>query len=251
MPAYKAEGIVLHRTNLGETDRILTLLTKEHGKLNAVAKGSRKPGGRLSGVSELFVQSRFLIATGKSLDIITQCETLQTWPQIRSELSLLARAAYLCELTDRFLEEREKIPEIYDLLVSALFLMQRRQDCPDVILHAYELHLLQERGYAPELYACVVCGQSLEPGKPAFSPIMGGALCQSDSYAATDTIRVDPATLGLMRRLMNADAETLVRINPPPHLLRDAAKCLSSCLQIRMERKIKSAEFLDILRNMK
>ncbi len=249
MPAYKADAIVLHRINLGETDKIITLLTREHGKLNAVAKGARKPTSKLSGATELFTLSRLLLATGKSLDIITQCEIQEYWSPLRNDLQLLARATYLCELTDRSLEEREANPGIYDLLRAALHLLQRRHDLPDVIVHAYELHLLAERGYAPELNNCVKCGEALEQDSTGFSPLLGGAICQADRYNIPDTIQVHPKTLGLLRRLLASDAEVLARIEPPKEILREVSRCLTRYIQVRLERSLKSAEFLDILRS--
>src|SRR5579862_2141676 len=110
MPLYKSTAIVLHRTNLGETDRILTLLGRETGKLNAVAKGARGPKSRLSGVSELFTHSRILLAAGRNLDIVSQGEIRESFPALRTDLALMARATYLCELTDRLTEEREPDP---------------------------------------------------------------------------------------------------------------------------------------------
>src|SRR5581483_4451126 len=107
MPVYKATGLVLHRLNLGETDKILTLYTREHGKLSAVVKGARRPTSRLSGATELFTLSRLLLATGKSLDIVTQCEIRETFPRLRADLDLLARATYFCELLDRLTLERD------------------------------------------------------------------------------------------------------------------------------------------------
>src|SRR5215468_2707066 len=101
MPAYTTTGLVLHRLNLGETDKILTLYTREHGKLSAVAKGARRAGSRLSGATELFTDSKFLLATGKTLDIVTQCEIRESFPALRNDLERLARATYFCELLDR------------------------------------------------------------------------------------------------------------------------------------------------------
>src|SRR5947209_8573031 len=109
MPAYPATGLVLSRRNLGETDRILTLYTREHGKLGAVAKGARRSGSRLSGATEPFTESRFLLATGRSLDIVTQCEVRQSFPGLRTDLEMLARATYFCELLSTFTVERDSL----------------------------------------------------------------------------------------------------------------------------------------------
>src|SRR5947209_17527381 len=98
---YKVNAIVLRRNDLGETDRILRLLTREAGRVDAVAKGARRGTSKLSGATELFTQSRMLLATGKTLDIVSQCEIRESFPRLRTDLPALARASYLCELVGR------------------------------------------------------------------------------------------------------------------------------------------------------
>ena len=248
MPVYKANSIVLHRFSLGETDRVLTLLTRELGKLNAVAKGSRRPGSRLSGATELFTLTNMLLAVGKSLDIVSQCEIRESFPPLRQDLGLLARATYLCELTDRLTEEREPDAELFDLLHSALYLLQRVPDCPDVVVHAFELHALGLRGYAPSLNECARCGEPLTRGRVAFSPSVGGALCAEHRFASQDAIQIAFPTLELLRALASHEPEDLVELRPEKRALAEADRCLRWYIRYRTERDLKSAEFLDIVR---
>src|SRR2546423_2355136 len=215
MPVYKAQSIVLHRTNLGETDKILTLLTRDSGKVSAVAKGSRRPGSRLSGATELSTHSKMLLAIGRNLDIVSQCEIRESFPALRHDLALMTRATYLCELTDRLVEEREPNQEVFDLLLSALYLLQRAPDRPDIIVHAYELRLLAERGYAPELNDCVRCGEHLGRGRMAFSPSQGGALCAAGRHDAQDAFSVPVEAVELMRALMHAEPADVICLQPP------------------------------------
>lgn len=253
MSIYKATGIVLHRIALGETDKIVTLLTREFGKLGAVAKGARRLTSKLGGATELFTYSSLLLATGKSLDVISQCEVRETFPALRSDLGLLARATYLCELTDRLIEEREPNPDVFDLLLSALYLLQRATQVPDLIVHAYELHLLAERGYTPALDTCVRCGRALGQQKVGFSPSLGGALCNACRYAAQDAITIGHETLRRMRWLQTAAAEELIRQAQNSEEagrsdLRETGQCLRWYIRYRIDRDLKSMEFLDMLR---
>ncbi|MCC6727992.1 MAG: DNA repair protein RecO [Chthonomonadales bacterium] len=248
MPVYTAAGIVLRRVSLGETDRILTLLTREYGKLGAVAKGSRRAGSRLSGATELFTHSRLLLAVGRSLDIVSQCDIREAFPRLRDDLDLLARATYFCELVDRFVEEREPNAEVFDLLLSALYLLQRSPASPDAIVHAFELHLLAERGYAPELARCVRCHAAAEPGRLGFSPSLGGVLCPRCRNAARDSIRLEPPAFHLLRALIEAEPAALVTIAPEREPALTVAQCLRCYIRARAERDLRSAEFLDMLR---
>lgn len=248
MPLYKANALVLHRTNLGETDKILTLLSRESGKLSAVAKGSRGPKSKLSGATELFTYSRMLLATGKSLDIVSQGEIRESFPALRDDLALMTRATYLCELTDRLVEEREPNQDVFDLLLSALYLLQRRTDEPDVIVHAYELRLLTERGYAPHLDACVRCGAPLFRARAGFSPSLGGLLCGQDRFSVDDTISIAAESVAFMQALLARETEEVVRLRPSQAALRETARCMRWYIRYRTERDLKSAEFLEMLR---
>ncbi|HLV79856.1 MAG TPA: DNA repair protein RecO [Chthonomonadaceae bacterium] len=250
MPTYPATGLVLHRLNLGETDKILTLYTREHGKLSAVAKGARKPASRLSGATELFTLSRFLLATGKSLDIVTQCEIQESFPSLRSDLARLARATYLCELLDRLTIERDATSsaELCDLTVWALTLLQRAGAYPDGIVHSYELRLLAALGYAPALDRCVRCGQPLERRTVGFSPSLGGTLCSADRYRVEDALPLSAEAVHLLQTLFSAEPETVLALHPSPRTAAEVDRALRWYVRYRAERDLKSADFLDQLR---
>lgn len=248
MAAYSAEAIVLHRVSLGETDRIVTLLTLGRGKLHAVAKGSRRPGGRFGGASELFTRSRLLLAEGRNLDIVTQCEVLESFMGLRSDLSLLARATYLCELVDCLLEEREPDDDVFHLLETALHLLVHSGVWPDVVVHAFELRLMSLRGYAPVLESCAKCGGALPRRRGGFSPSLGGALCPACRYSVSDALGLGAEGLQWLRRLAVDDPVGLVGQTPAPEAIRDVNRCLRRFVRYHVDRDLKSAEFLEMVR---
>lgn len=250
MPTYTATGIVVHRLNLGETDKILTLYSREHGKLSAVAKGARRPGSRLSGATELFTVSKALLATGKSLDIVTQAEVTDSFPELRVDLGLLTRATYFCELLDRFTLEHDALAaeELFDLTVSALRLLEQAGDYPDGVVHAYELHLLGALGYAPALDRCVRCGNELERRQVGFSPSLGGTLCSADRYRAEDALPLSHEAVLLLQTLLRAESEALHALAPAPKVAAEVARVLRWYIRFRADRDLKSADFLDQLR---
>ncbi|MCS6911433.1 MAG: DNA repair protein RecO, partial [Anaerolineales bacterium] len=117
---YRTEAIVLRRKDIGEADRILTLLTPERGKVRVVAKGIRKPRSRKAGHLELFTRTHLLIAAGRDLDIVTQAQLADAHQPIREDLVRGAYAAYAVELMDRFTPEQQESPELYNLLAAML-----------------------------------------------------------------------------------------------------------------------------------
>jgi DNA repair protein RecO (recombination protein O) len=251
MRLYSATGIVLHRTLLGETDKILTIYTREFGKLSAVAKGARKPGSRISGATELFTHTRFLLAKGKSLDVISQCEIIESFPGLRSDLDRLARATYICELLDRMtLDHDESASEaLHDLMAGALHLLQRAKIYLDGAVHAYELYLFAELGYAAVLNACVRCGKELPVGTAAFSPTLGGVLCANDRNLARDAAPLSWDALQALILLRDGDPESILQIRVSPRTGAEIARALRAYVAHRLDRSVKSAEFLDQLRH--
>src|SRR6185312_9404470 len=100
---YSVQAVVLRRRNLAETDKIVTLFTRERGKLSAVAKGARRPQSRIAGATEPPTFVRAFMAVGQNLDLVTQCEVKEAFPQLRSDLSKLTYCGYLLELTETLL----------------------------------------------------------------------------------------------------------------------------------------------------
>lgn len=248
MAAYKTNALVLRRIPLGETDKIVTLFSREYGKFNAVAKGSRKTTSRLAGATEPLMLLRALLAEGMNLDILTQCEIRESFPVLRADFGLILRATYACEVLDKLTVERDPAPEAFDLLLSTLYVLQRAAE-PDVALHAFELQLLTQVGYEPRLDACARCGRDRDDTFPGFSPARGGILCAACADAADDTLAIDPETADLMARLLTEDdARALAQITPPPGVREQIARLLRAHLRYRLERDVKSTEFLDAFR---
>jgi DNA repair protein RecO (recombination protein O) len=250
MPSYNATSLVLRRTDLGENDRILTLFTREKGKVSAVAKGSRKPASRLSGATELFIMARLQLGVGRSLDIVSQCEIEQSFQGLRSDLQRLSRAAYFCDLLDKFTGDRDSASseELFDLTVGALLLLQRAGRYLDGVVHAYELQLLSTVGYAPVVDACLVCGGNLERGGVGFSPSLGGTICSADRFRANDATALSPEALQLLTRLQTVDPGEAIALAPSPRAAAEVAKAMRWFVRFRSERALKTADFLDQLR---
>jgi len=251
MRTYTASGIVLHRTLLGEADKILTLFTREHGKISAVAKGSRRPSSRLSGVTELFTDAKYLMSRGRSLDVISQCEIVHSYPALRLNLELIARATYLCELLDRMTmpHDATAAESIHTLTSLALMVLERADGYPDGVLHSYELHLLKELGYEPNLDKCSVCGRPAESRSSAFSAMQGGLLCSEDRLRARDSCAVSSDAIELLRILRDSDIEQILTIRPVTRIAIEIDRILRPYIALRLDRPLKSADFLEEIRS--
>ena len=172
----KVEAIVISHTNFGEADRILTLFTRELGKIKSIAKGVRKEHSRKAGHLEPFTRSVLMLGRGTNFWVISQAETVDAYDPIRADLARTAMAAYCMELVDRFTTENEIHSTLYRLVKDTLARLST-QDPPFNIIRYFEMRFLELVGFRPELFHCVQCGAEIKPEDQFFSIPQGGVIC--------------------------------------------------------------------------
>lgn len=251
MPTYKTAALVLRRIPLGEKDKIVTIFSRDRGKLSAVAKGARKPTSKLAGATEPLVLLRAAIAEGSSLDILSEAEVREAFPKLKADYGRYLRATYACELLEKVTEERDPHPESFDLLLSTLYILQRAAQ-PDTALHAFELQLLAQIGYEPQLATCIRCDNPFDTDYPpvGYSPARGGALCiPCTEFLQTEALPCNATTIVLLERLtLLTDAKTLAALELPDEALTEINRIVRAHLRYRVEREIKSLGMLDAFR---
>ena len=199
---YKDEGVVLKTIKLGEADRIVTLFTRDHGKVRAVAKGIRKTKSRFGGRLEPFTHSALLIYRGRSLDTITQADILTSFDEVRTDYDRLTAAATLAELVEKVTPDRERASSTYRLLLEGLDAL--RTDKGGTVVPAFLIKLLSISGYHPQLTTCAGCGETTS-GLGGFSPGLGGAVCADCWRDDRDALQCSVDRLRLLGRLLAAD----------------------------------------------
>lgn len=239
MPTYRDEGVVLRTHLLGEADRIVTLLTREHGKVRAVARGVRRTSSRFGARLEPFMVADLQLAVGRSLDIVTQAVTLGAYaPEIVADYRAYTAATAMVETADRLTEE-DASRQQYLLLVGALRSLSRREHDPSLTLDAYLLRALSMAGWAPSFGDCAVTGA---PGPHrAFSPQLGGMVC--DEAAPPGAMRIDEGTLLLLAALLTGDWETADA--SPQGVRARASGAVGAYVQWHLERGLRSLEHVD------
>lgn len=244
---YHTEAVILRRIDLGEADRVIVIFTPGRGKVETIAKGVRRITSRRAGHLEPLTRARLLLAQGRQLDVITQAEALDLFPNLRADLGRTAAGFYLAELVDRFTEPQQPNPGLYRHLVEGLKLLDLGQD-PDLVRRYFELRLLDAAGFRPELHRCLECGRELEPTANYFSPASGGVLCP-DCGGRNRPVSV--AALKVLRFIQSAPAyDQVARLRVRPGLMRELELLLRDYLRFLLERDLKSAAFLDGLRQL-
>ena len=162
MALYRDQGVVLRSIKLGETDRIVTMLTRANGKVRAVAKGVRKPGSRFGARLEPTSHIAFQCYRGRELDIVTQVETIDANRALREHYGCLTHSISMLEAVDQVALEREPNHALYRMLESALRTLAREPS--PIVSAAFFWKLLSLEGFHPMLDSCARCGR--EPTEP-------------------------------------------------------------------------------------
>lgn len=244
---YKTTALVLRHRKLGDTDEIITLYTANLGKIDAVAKGVRKAKSRLAGHVQPLTQATFMLARGKSLDVVTQAENLESFQDLRDDLERLSRGLYACELLDKFTEPHADNFALYRLLLDTLRLIGAGTDI-DTPVRFYEMSLLKEMGYAPELDACVSCRRRLEPVVNYWSVSGGGVACADCRLSEAATRPISPNAIKMLRLMLHGRWSDVARIAQGPDLALEVERALGEYVRWVLERDVRSAAFIDTLR---
>ena len=251
MPAprrYVTDAIVLSRFDLGEADRVLTLITPDYGKLKAIAKGIRRPSSRLGGSLEPFAELNVALARGRTFDVVTEVRVGHAWLALRDRLESAATAWYLAELADRSLEERHAAHELYALLHRAYELLDAGM-APGRVARWYEMHLADELGQRPEVDRCVECDRMLEPGERfRWVPPLGGVVCQRCPGPPTDRTELSLEALKLLKAYQRMDVEAIAALRLSPAVEAEVETALRDFMRVALERDPRSLAFLDEVR---
>ena len=201
MPTYRDEAVVLRTHKLGEADRIVTMLSRRHGKLRAVAKGVRRTSSKFGSRLEPFMVADVQLYEGRSLDIVQQAESLGSYgADIALHYERFTAANAMVETADR-LNDAEATPEQYLLLVGGLRALARGEHAARSILDSYLLRVMALSGWAPSFGDCARCSR---PGPhTTFVAQMGGLVCEE--CAPAGSARIAASALDLLRSLMAGD----------------------------------------------
>lgn len=196
--------IVLREVAYKESDKILTVLTRERGKLTVSARGSRKKGGGVSAVSQLLVWSEMTLSEHAGRWSVTEGETLQEFRKVRSDLERLSLGSYFAELTELLTEEGIPDEKPLDLLLSALWTMESTDRPLAQVKATFELAALCQAGYCPQVRRCAVCGG--EPQEPRFAPRSGGVCCGrcAAALAGEPVLPLNEGSLAAIRYIVDS-----------------------------------------------
>ncbi|MEV0699479.1 DNA repair protein RecO [Saccharopolyspora sp. NPDC050389] len=241
MSLYRDTAVVLRVQKLGEADRIITLLTRRYGKVRAVAKGVRRTTSRFGARVEPFCHVDVQLYTGRTLDVITQVQTVDAFgAHIVDDYQRYTAACAVLETVDRLAaEEGEPVLRLYLLAIGALRALAGRDRDSSQVLDAFLLRAMSFAGWAPALSECARCGEA--GPHAAFNVQAGGAVCVRCRPAGS--VRPSVHTLPLMESLLHGDwpaAEATTN-----SVRREASGLIAAHLQWHMERQLRSLPLVE------
>jgi DNA repair protein RecO (recombination protein O) len=239
VPLYRDEVVVLRTHKLGEADRIVTMLSRQHGKIRAVAKGVRRTSSKFGARLEPFMVADVQFYEGRSLDIVQQAESLGSYgADIVSDYASFTAANAMVETADKLTDDDGSLQQ-YLLLVGALRSLARREHGSGLTLDSYLLRALSIAGWAPSFVDCAVTGA---PGPhSAFVAQLGGVV--ADAVAPPGAPRLDPQTLELLASLLTGDWPHAEAAGERTR--SQASGVVAAYTQFHLERGLRSLQHVD------
>lgn len=245
--SFKTNGVVLKQMPLGEADRILTICTPYYGKLRAVAKGVRRTNSKLGGHLETLTHVSVSVAEGRTLDVITEAETIRSFRGLREDLQLVSKALYVADLVDGFLVEQLDNVATFSLLLDTLGRLEQTTS-PSIIIKHFQIQLLKHTGFGPELYQCVECLSQIEPGGHIFCCIRGGLLCPKCCIRIGKSMfHISLNAIKVLRYLQRDSWPDNFTVKVPIDILHELELLLNSYVNHVLERELKSTRFMNLV----
>jgi DNA repair protein RecO (recombination protein O) len=233
---YREQGVVLRTYKLGESDRIIVLMTAGHGKVRAVGKGVRKTKSRFGSRLEPPHNVSLQLYEGRELDIVTQAESIDHFRPIRDDLGRMTDAMALLEAVDQVAQPREANARLYAMLVGALRALANSRS--PLLVPAFFWKLLSLEGHGPLLTQCAGCGAS-DTELVAFDLTEGGTLCRSCRRGQS----ISPEALALLRRILGGDLGRVLGEEDGP-VTSEVALLATRSLENHLERRLKALHTL-------
>ncbi len=238
---YRAEGVVLRTYKLGEADRIIVLLTREHGQVRAVAKGVRRTSSKFGARLEPFMTVDLQLVSGRSLDIVSQAQTRGAYGHgIAADYSRYTAAAAIAETAEKLTDaDGESATAQYGLVIGALSALSRGLHPSELILDSYLLRALATAGWAPSFTDCARCGEA--GPHSAFSAALGGAVCAG--CRPPGSASPSESAMTLLGALLSGDWDVADKSEDGAR--RESAGLVAAYVQWHLERAVKSLKHVE------
>ena len=244
--SYTTEAIVLDKRSYGEADRILIVFTPHYGRLDLIAKGASKTKSRSGPYLDLCSWVRLELATGRNLDVVRSAQPVRVFTNLATDLDRFGHASYLVELVKALTQVDEPHKGVFELLSRSLVLLDDGIDPWPVTRH-FEMAVLNELGYRPQLFECVGCNQPITEQTNAFSYTLGGLLCPNDRELDPSATPLSVNAHKYLRLMQRDGLAAVARLNPSPAERSEIEHVAETYVRVVADRDVRSLRTLRAL----
>ncbi|HGE73078.1 TPA: DNA repair protein RecO [Candidatus Poribacteria bacterium] len=247
MSLKRSNAIVIGHYSLGEADKIIVFFTRDYGKVRAVARGAKRLKNRLSGRTEIFTYGDLIYfeRVGKDLHTINSFDIIESFQKIKEDLLKMAYCSYIADLIQHVTPESEPDPDTFDLMLSAMYLIESTADA-EMVVRAFEIRLLERIGLNPRLDSCIICSGEINDNTPKFSIQSGGVICGKCAKLGHHAFNISYESLEIMRKMANIPLEVIPSLNILESNRQEIKKILMGFLSFHVDMKnLRSLGFLE------
>jgi DNA repair protein RecO (recombination protein O) len=242
--SIRVDAVVLRHSDYGEADRLLSVFTRQMGKLRVIAKGARKIASRKAGHIEPFTHVKLQLAKGRDMFLVTQADTVDAYLSLRDDLTLTTQAVYVLELLDRFsFEDETESGATFRLLTETLTRLAAQADAWTVLRY-YEMRLLDHVGFRPQLFECANCGNAVKPEDQFFSYTVGGVICPRCGQGLPNLRHISVETLKYLRHFQRSSYAEATRARPSLEVQKETESLMQGYFTYLLERELNTPGFL-------
>ena len=240
MATVKVKGIILSENNMGDYDKMLTILTPNFGKISCSAKGARRPKSALLAGTQLFCFGEFLLYQGTSTYHINSCEIIEMFYKIRTDLDKLKYAIHINKIVQDVTDENENCYQILQLYLNTLYMLSETQKDKELIVSIFKLRLLSILGFMPRVMACVTCREKEQLSY--FSIRDNGFKCEPCSRQDKSSLYMSESTKNAIKYTISAPAKKLFSFELKNEALEEFKLITRIYFNEKMEREYKVEE---------
>jgi len=248
MPLFKSDAIVLRSMDLFDTDRLVTFMTEDKGKIKGVAKASRKMKNRYGAGLEPMSHVHIVYVGKENQELyrLNSCDIIKSFQSVREDVSKLYTGVYFLELTDSMLREAHYEPQIYQLLLDTLKALDDQTET-ETLCRLFELKILALSGYKPLLTYCVRSRKIPESKWVGFSYNQSGILCGTCSDFERTELKFRAGTLEYLKKLLTLEPWQSGRLKFPKASEEEIERVSHRLVQMQLGREPKSYPFIKMM----
>jgi DNA repair protein RecO (recombination protein O) len=247
MSYLKVKGIVIKELNIGEADKIITIFSRENGKIQAFVKNARRPRSNLSASTQFLCYNDFMLFRGKDMYTVSNCDIIEPFYEIRNDIFRLTYSAHMADLLSDTIQENEPALKILSLFLNTLHFLAKTERSAELLIRIFELKLISLLGYTPQIGNCSACGCE-EDFSLYFSMEKHGFICKTCSSNDKTAFAILPGTVKAIRYIIWSDFKQLFNFNLSDEVLDELSNIMRKYIKLVLEKDYNKLDFLKDLK---